>query len=340
MKIGIHHRDKKGFFSERWIEFCKNNNIPYKVVNAYDSNIIEQLEDCDAFMWHHSNYDYRDALFANKLIFSLQQAGKKVFPNFNTTWHFDDKVGEMYLLQAIGAPLVPSYIFYTKEDALKWANETTFPKVFKLRGGSGSSNVKLVKNKRSAIKLIKKSFGSGFSQYDKISRLRDRYKSYKEGKDTFWGVCKSFARLFISTEYSKMYAKERGYAYFQEFIPNNKFDLRIVVVAGKAFAIKRMCREDDFRASGSGKLIYDKEQIDTRCVKISLETSKKLYTQSCAYDFVFDENNNPLIVEISYGFVSYAYDKCEGYWDEDMVWHKGEKFDFCGWMVEELISKK
>ena len=92
MKIGIHHRNSVGFFSERWIEYCEKNNISYKLVNAYSNDIVEQLSDCDAFMWHHSNYDYRDALFANKLLFSLQQSGKKVFPNFNTTWHFDDKV--------------------------------------------------------------------------------------------------------------------------------------------------------------------------------------------------------------------------------------------------------
>ena len=338
MKIGIHHRDSIGFFSERWIKYCKKNQIPYKLVNAYDSNIIAQLEDCDAFMWHHSNYDYRDALFANQLLFSLQQAGKKVFPDFNTTWHFDDKVGAMYLLQAVGAPVVPSFVFYNKEEALKWAEKTDFPKVFKLRGGSGSSNVKYVGNKKTAKRLINKAFDNGFSQYDKFSRLRDRYNMFKEGKDTFWGVCKSFARLFISTEYSKMYAKERGYVYFQEFIPNNKFDLRIVVIDRKAFAIKRLCRENDFRASGSGSLIYDKNQIDIRCIQISLETSKNLGTQSCAYDYVFDENNNPLIVEISYGFVTYAYDKCEGYWDEDLVWHEGHNFDFCGWMVKSMIE--
>lgn len=339
MKIGIHHRNSVGFFSERWIEYCEKNNISYKLVNAYSNDIVEQLSDCDAFMWHHSNYDYRDALFANKLLFSLQQSGKKVFPNFNTTWHFDDKVGEMYLLQSISAPIVPSYIFYTKKEALKWIEEISLPKVFKLRGGSGSSNVKLVKTKKQAKHLIKQAFGKGFSQYDRFSHLKDRYKAYKNGRDSFLGVCKSFARLFIPTEYSKMHSREKGYVYFQDFIPNNTFDIRICVVDDKAFALKRMCRENDFRASGGGRIIYDKNQIDERCVKIAFDVNDKLKTQSIAFDFVFDENNNPLIVEISYGFAANAYDACEGYWTKDMQWHEGNNFDFCGWMVESLISK-
>lgn len=339
MKIGIHHRNSVGFFSERWIEYCEKNNISYKLVNAYSNDIVEQLSDCDAFMWHHSNYDYRDALFANKLLFSLQQSGKKVFPNFNTTWHFDDKVGEMYLLQSISAPIVPSYIFYTKKEALKWIEEISLPKVFKLRGGSGSSNVKLVKNKKQAKHLIKQAFGKGFSQYDRFSHLKDRYKAYKNGRDSFLGVCKSFARIFIPTEYSKMHSREKGYVYFQDFIPNNTFDIRICVVDNKAFALKRMCRENDFRASGGGRIIYYKNQIDERCVKIAFDVNDKLKTQSIAFDFVFDENNNPLIVEISYGFAANAYDACEGYWTKDMQWHAGNNFDFCGWMVESLISK-
>ena len=337
MKIGIHHRNSVGFFSERWIEYCEKNNISYKLVNAYSNDIVEQLSDCDAFMWHHSNYDYRDALFANKLLFSLQQSGKKVFPNFNTTWHFDDKVGEMYLLQSISAPIVPSYIFYTKKEALKWIEEISLPKVFKLRGGSGSSNVKLVKTKKQAKHLIKQAFGKGFSQYDRFSHLKDRYTTYKNGRDSFLGVCKSFARLFIPTEYSKMHSREKGYVYFQDFIPNNTFDIRICVVDDKAFALKRMCRENDFRASGGGRIIYDKNQIDERCVKIAFDVNDKLKTQSIAFDFVFDENNNPLIVEISYGFAANAYDVCEGYWTKDMQWHAGNNFDFCGWMVESLI---
>ncbi|MEE0882296.1 MAG: hypothetical protein U0L65_02610 [Bacteroidales bacterium] len=335
MKIGIHKTDG---FSTRWVEYCERNNIPYKLVNPYENDIIEQLKDCDVFMWHHYHADYRDVQFAKSLLFSLQQKGLKVFPDFNTTWHFDDKVAQKYLLEAIDAPFVPSYVFYTKKDALKWIANVSFPKVFKLKGGAGSSNVKLAKTRKQAKHLIKQAFGKGFSQYDRFAHLKDRYTAYKNGRDSFLGVCKSFARLFIPTEYSKMHSKEKGYVYFQDFIPNNTFDIRICVVDDKAFALKRMCRENDFRASGGGRIIYDKNQIDERCVKIAFDVNDKLKTQSIAFDFVFDENNNPLIVEISYGYSANAYDTCEGYWTKDMQWHAGSNFDFCGWMIEGLIK--
>jgi hypothetical protein len=44
MKITIHHRP--GSFSDRWIEYCKREGIEYKIVNAYDSDIVKQVEDC------------------------------------------------------------------------------------------------------------------------------------------------------------------------------------------------------------------------------------------------------------------------------------------------------
>ena len=61
------------------------------------------------------------------------------------------------------------------------------------------------------------------------------------------------------------------------------------------------------------------------------------YLQSVAFDFVEDENSNPLIVEISYGFGTKGIDNAPGYWDSSLQWHEG-KFNPQGWMVEELLD--
>ena len=337
MKIAIHHTP--GSFSDGWIRYCNHNGIDYFIVNAYDSDIIEQVSDCDAFMWHHHHGNYKDALFAKQLLYSLQIAGKKVFPDFNTGWHFDDKVGQKYLLEAIGAPLVPSYVFYTKKEAIDWIEKTTFPKVFKLRGGAGASNVKLARTKNEARKFVNKAFGRGFPQFGRMQYLKERYKKWRSGQDTLLGVGKGIYRLFVPTEFSKMHGREKGYVYFQDFIPDNKFDIRIVVIGNnKAFGLKRMVRKDDFRASGSGNIIYDKKQLDERCVRISFDIAKRLKTQSLALDFVFDKDDRPMIVEICYGYTIRSYYKCEGYWTEDMEWHEGAGFDIEGWMVENILN--
>jgi len=336
MKIAIHHN--VGSFSERWIVYCEENNIAYKIVDCYQTDLINQIRDCDALMWHHHHGHYKDVITAKRILFALEHAGVKVFPDFKTGWHFDDKVAQKYLFEAIGAPLVPSFVFYDKKEALNWAAFTTFPKVFKLKGGAGSANVKLIRTKSNAIKLINKAFGKGFSQFNRIGFLKEKVRGFKEGRESFVGILKGIVRLFITTEFAKIYGREKGYVYFQEFIPNNTFDIRVIVVGDKAFAIKRLTRENDFRASGSGIIVYDRDDIDERCIQIAFDVNRKLNTQSIAYDFVFDEQKNPLIIEISYGYDVDAYNKCEGYWDENIIFYEG-KFKPQYWMMQELVKE-
>ena len=334
MKFAVH--ESRGSFSKRWIDYFESNSIPFKKVNCYATDIIDQLNDCDALMWHFHHSEPEDYLFAKQLIFSVQAVGKKVFPDYNTMWHFDDKVGQKYLLEAIGAPLVNSYVFYSKKEALEWANSTSFPKVFKLRGGAGSVNVKLVKDYVESKKLINKAFGSGFKHDSEFGPL-DIWNKYWDKRATFDQFLKAVYHWVIPTEFARIHGRERGYTYFQDFIPGNKSDTRVIVISDKAFAIKREVRENDFRASGSGKIIYDPLQIDIRCLKIAFDINSKLKAQCLAYDFVF-KDTEPLLVEISYGFAIKAYDPCPGYWNREMNWIDGH-FNPQEWMIELLLNK-
>jgi len=336
MIIAIHH--SKTGFHPRWINYCRENNIPYKLVNCYANDIIIQLKDCNALMWHFSQGNPKDILIAKQLIFSLLQAGIKVFPDFNTSWHFDDKVSQKYLLEAIEAPLVPSYVFYDKTQALKWVEQTNFPKVWKLRGGAGSANVKLIENKKQAQKYIKKAFGSGFKQYNAWSNLQERLRKFRLGKTTLWNILKGFIRLNYAPEFSRTAGRARGYIYFQDFMPDNHFDIRVVVIGDNAFAIKRMVRKKDFRASGSGTILYEKHHFKEDDIKLAFDINEKLKSQCIAMDFVYDKGQTKLI-EISYGFSPEGYDNCPGYWDKNLNWIEG-RFNPYGWMINNLLTQQ
>jgi glutathione synthase/RimK-type ligase-like ATP-grasp enzyme len=335
MRLAIHN--SKSGFHPRWAAYCEENNISYKLVNCHANDIIMQLQGCDALMWHHGQSNSKDIVIAKQILFALEHSGFKVFPDFKTSWHFDDKVAQKYLLEIIDAPMVKSYAFYEKKEALNWAETTTFPKVFKLRGGAGSANVKLAKTKTQAVHLINTAFGQGFRQYDKWQNLKDRVQKYKSGKTSFLDVIKGVARLNVEPDFSKTIGSERDYVYFQDFMPNQDSDTRIIVVGERAFALKRMVREGDFRASGSGEFYYERELFDERCVQISFEINKKIKSQSLVLDFIFDEHETPLVIELSYGFTARPYDDCPGFWDNDLNWHQG-KFNPQGWMVENLIK--
>lgn len=317
--IAIHHRS--GSFSEKWIQYCNNNRIQYKIVDCYESDIVDNLEGCRALLWHWVHGDYKAIMFARQLIIALEKKGLCVFPNIKTCWHFDDKIGQKYLLESIDAPSVPSYVFYDKQRALNWAAHNTYPKVFKLRSGAGAMNVQMVHDAKEAESLIKKMFSSGLKYY-RGYLWKERLWHFKRDKNirSFLNLFKGFARIFIRTNEEKFLPKNVHYVYFQDFIPENAFDYRVMVLGGnRAFCFKRLVRDGDFRASGSGKTLFQKEGIPMDMLKISFDVVKKLELQSVAIDYIF-QAGKPLIVEMSYAFGNKAFPVWPGYWNENLEW--------------------
>src|SRR5439155_10850350 len=132
-RVLIHHR--LGSFSERWMAYCDGRGIAYRVVDCLDTDIVTEIASADALLchWHHLNPN--EQLIARQIIMAAQVMGVVVFPSAATCWHFDDKLGQKYLLEAVGAPLVPTRVFYEPDRALEWIATARFPKVFKLRRG-------------------------------------------------------------------------------------------------------------------------------------------------------------------------------------------------------------
>ncbi len=337
MKIAIHN--SPGSFSDYWIAYCRENCIPHKIVNCYNNDIIEQLQGCDALMWHWSHEDYKAVLFAKQLIFSLMKTDIKVFPDVNTGWHFDDKVGQKYLLESIYAPLVKSYVFYSRKGANDWIAQTSFPKVFKLRGGASSINVHLVNTPQKARALVRKAFGKGFSSVNLVRGFRDRLWVFRRDKDfkALIGIIKGLGRFLIPTEFSKLSHRQKGYILFQDFVPNNSYDTRLVIIGDRCVGVRRYIRKGDFRASGSGLSSSEPQLIDPRSIKIAFEIARKLNAQCLAMDFIMD-GQEPKLVEMSYAFpAKKSDDGWAGYWDSELNWHE-EKINLANCMIQDIIE--
>jgi glutathione synthase/RimK-type ligase-like ATP-grasp enzyme len=334
MKVAISNSDD--VMTIRWRDYLSSLGIPYELLDFYEPDIIHKINDCEFVLWHYHQGNPKDLIFAKQLLYSLQVSGKRVFPDFHTSWHFDDKVGQKYLLESVNAPLVPTWIFYDKREAFRWVNQAVFPIVFKLRGGAGSQNVRLVKSKSEAKRLIRIAFGHGFPSFNPMSSLKERLRKYREGKGDLLNILVGLARFIFPPLFSRYRGRERGYIYFQEFLPGNDHDIRVIVIGDKAFALKRMVRKNDFRASGSGYIVYDRSQFPDNIIDLSFKIATKLKTQCVAFDFIY-RGEQPLITEISYGFSPHAYDYCPGYWDKNLVWHEG-KFNPYGWIIDDLLE--
>lgn len=335
--IAIHER--KGSFSDRWVDYCVENKIPYKLVDCHGTDVIQELEGCKALLWNWSQTYAEDLISAYGLVRSAEALGLVVFPDSSTCWHFDNKLYQKYIFEALDLPHMKSDVFYSKRRAYQWADGATYPKVFKLLGGAGSKNVFLVKDRAEARSVIRRMFGRGFPAVSRWQPLSERLWRFKRDRDlsSLLGVAKGIYRSVFKNPLLKALPNQKGYAYFQEFAPENDSDIRVVVIGGVAFAVKRMVRDGDFRASGSGRIVYDKAAIPLICVEVAFKAAERLKAQSLAIDFVMF-GAEARIVEVSYGFASKAYIACPGYWRRDLSWVE-ERFYPEDFMLQDVLKR-
>lgn len=320
--IGIHHRP--GSFSDRWIEVCTDRGIPFRTIDCLASDVMQQCEGLDAVFWHWYHDNPSDLLVARQVITALEEKGIVVFPNTETCSHFDDKIAQKYLLEAIDAPLAPSWVFLDRETAMQWIAGAAWPKVFKLRNGAGSKNVQLVRSRGQAESLCRQAFGRGIPSVAGVfSDMGVKMRKTKTASDFFQRLMRAPRSIARIISLRRNLPRQSGYMLFQEFLPNNTGDTRITVIGDRAFGFQRRNRPGDFRASGSGQIVYEPQNIDPRCVRIAFRVADRLRTQSLAFDFVNDHGGEPKIVEISYAYLPEAVHACAGAWDRELRWHEG-----------------
>ena len=328
MRIAVHlenhmHKDS---YSTRWVSALKERKIDVKKVGLRSGRAIKKVEGCDGVMWHwYHNPD--DKQVAPKILFTIESVlGIPVFPNFNTSWHFDEKIAQHYFFDAADVPKIPTWIFWSFSEAEGFIEECSYPIVLKLSVGAGSSNIFRIDNKKAARRIIRKLFKRGLFPYtmnefepQKFPKnINDALKFVIRGMDAL--------KYIFLQQYPRLphyYMPQKNYAYFQKFLPDNKNDIRITVIGNRAFGFIRYNRPNDFRASGSGYIDFDPNNIPVEAVTIAQSISHKYKFQSMAYDFLRDEENNILLTEISYGYADWAVHKCPGYWDRKLRWFEG-----------------
>ncbi|MDD3534861.1 MAG: hypothetical protein PHC50_01755 [Candidatus Cloacimonetes bacterium] len=306
-------------FTQEYIKILEFNDVNYAIIDGENPKFWDQLKSIDAFIYHVGHTSDMLQKSASFMPILQNMSSLPLFPNYNTLWHFDDKIKQHYLAEALDLPFAKTWVFWTKKTALSWADTCEYPVVLKLRGGAGSTNVIKLESPQMTKRIIKRLFSKGVADSSLPASWKVRFFPFKRFVRTELIKLK---RTLIREDVSLYWQNNKNYAYFQKFLPNNDYDTRVTVIGGRAFAFRRYNRANDFRASGSGKLNYDTEVIDKRMLKIALDTSDKCGFQSMAYDFLYD-NETPVICEISYTYAHDAIYNCPGYWDRELNWHEG-----------------
>ncbi|HXW03688.1 MAG TPA: hypothetical protein VD833_00535 [Vicinamibacterales bacterium] len=320
--IAIHPR--AGSFSDRWRACCEERGLGVRIVDGYATDIIDQLKGCDALLWHFDHEEATDLLMARHVLTAAEYAGLSVFPDRHTAWHFDDKLAQKYVLEAVNAPLVPTWVFYEEDRGRAWLRRATLPCVRKLRRGAGSANVGLVRSGQEGQRYLGAMFGRGIrpvSGY--FTDVGVRLTSTRTREQALAKLRRAPEAIRARWRKRAGVQPERGYALFQEFEPGNQFDTRVTVVGDRAWGFIRLVRKNDFRASGSRNIDFDRGRVDPECVRIAFAVNEALRSQSTAFDFVHAPDGRPLIVEMSYGYNPAVVAQVPGQWDRNLSWHAG-----------------
>ena len=323
MLVGI-HKDQYGGFSELLIKFEKIltfNNIKSIRLEASQPDFWEIVKRLDLFIFIWKHYDYYKGLAKAILPVIEKDLKVKCLPNQATCWHYDDKIKQYYQLKAHGFPMVPSWIFWNKKDALQWIKKAELPLVFKLKGGAGSSNVLLIKNRSQAVRLINKMFGEGIVTSSIPSFGTTRYRNFRPLKE-FKYLAKKVKNRIEGRDATPFWQVNKDYVYFQKFLPGNDYDTRVTTIGHRTYAFRRFVRKNDFRASGSDNWSLDRSKIDPELVRLGQDISRIMGYQVMAYDFIYDEKKHPQLIEVSYTYGDYP-EFSTGYWDRDLEWHDG-----------------
>lgn len=315
-----------GSWSERWLDSCTQRDIPVIKVDLFAPDAIERVRESGirAVLFDLPLLNSQSIEFARNLVRALERMGLEVFPNDASYWHYDNKLAQYFLFSSLGIPSSATSIFFNATEALNWASQTTYPKVWKLKCGAGSSNVRLVRSPEQAQKLIRRAFGRGFSP---VPKLLDDFntKIYKHNHHRDWSqTVRRLPQTFRNILQQRRAAvPERGYAIFQDFLPGNEYDTRVTVIGRRAFAYRRFIRPNDFRASGSGRMDWEPGAIDPDCVRLAFEAAGKIGSRCLAFDIIYDLQRNPVVLEVSYRFIAEFVQRCPGYWDERLTFHEG-----------------
>jgi glutathione synthase/RimK-type ligase-like ATP-grasp enzyme len=325
MEIGLllNSNNKLCSYTYKFKEILIKNNLPFVLIDPNSYSLLDDLKKCSHLLFRHTMAD-TDALIYDAIFNIASNVFKiKCFPDLKTSWPYENKIKEYYLLKSHGFPIIDSHIFWNYDHALKFLKGTSFPLIAKLPKGAGSSNVILINSVGDSKKILNQVFIKGVKSH----KLKSRSNLTSISKLGIYGYGKSWLKselirkgLLKDKEHPE-WQIQKDAILFQKFLPDNTFDTRIAVIGNRALGFRRFVRKDDFRASGSGNFDMDSSKIDLRCVELAFTVSKKLDFTTMAYDFIYDANKRPWISEISYNFVDSLIQKCPGFWDDNLTWH-------------------
>ncbi len=267
------------------------NGVSCKPIDVEHNDWLEQIGPVEHVLWRPNLVEPYLRQSTEKLFLLENILGKKVYPNQKTFWHYNNKNAESYLAKVKGIKMPERFVSYSYEDTLQYLQRCRYPLVSKTAGGAGSRNVRLLKDFSTAKKELDYLFNKDFKNRSINKILKN-----------------------CGLRHTK-YDMQRYYVHYQEFVPGNVRDFRVTTIGNKyVFAFFRRNRKNDFRASGSGLIEYDRTDHNFAVMQYCLDVSRENGFDTMCYDILYTDKQF-VSVEFSYIFNDKAIYDCPGHYE-------------------------
>ena len=244
-----------------------------------------------------------------------------LIPSFNHFKCHENKGFQEFFKKSYGVSSSLSTLYYgTLKDIDN--KKIIYPKVFKTIDGAGSSGVSIV----NSLKELQRTLKQNISYTSKIKKsiLYLRNKLFRSRQDQL--------------EYNNYHSVDLNFV-LQEFVPNLSNDYKILVFGSKIFILKRYIRDNDFRASGSGKFEFITE-VNTFLLDYVENIFAKMKAPFVSLD-ICEKNNKFYLIEFQFNhFGPYTIQKSKGYFSKNnTTWEYVEAKSILEIEIVNAISK-
>jgi glutathione synthase/RimK-type ligase-like ATP-grasp enzyme len=227
--------------------FAKNNNIPYSFLNIHSDNWINESANYDRIVWRPLPYPSSLYEIRTKIAYIEKFLKIPCYPSAEQLWLYEDKIRLYYHLSTYNLPAIPTFISFDEQECINKLESFEYPLISKSYVGSASMSVSKINNKAEARRHI--------------------FKAFSKGLDTGFP-----------------YFRQKGYVYFQKYIGDADYDVRIILVGEKIMGYYRMVPKNDFRASGAGLIVN--QDLPLEAVLLAQKVKERMPGPVLAIDFL------------------------------------------------------
>jgi len=236
---------------------CSEDDIEYKVVDITASNWLENVlsDNFDCFLARPSrSVGFYKQLYDERLFVINRILNKSIYPSFGELLIYENKRMLAYWLEAHGIPHPQTWIFYDRDEALRFIAQCTLPVVAKTWIGASGSGVRIIRDRRDLEEYVIRVFsergiirrwGPNLRRGDLwrrfVARLKDVPKSY---------------RYFRDKRAAAVMSPQRWFMILQRYV-ECQFEWRCVCIGDSYFAHKKLKGRGKMY-SGTSKVGWEK----------------------------------------------------------------------------------